>query len=391
MSRREPPHTEPARATPRETPLRRLAQISFVVGLAALLALLISGVLADAPLTRDIAEGYLTAWWFFLGISLGSLVVMMVHGLTGGRWARHVQRPLSAATRCLPLLALLFVPLVFAVKELYPWANSLLVHEPAVAQLVHEKSWYLNEPFFFARAALYFIIWLTLASRIGRPSDAPRVWCVVGLLLYALTVTFAAVDWIMSLVPQWYSTTFGLLSGVGQGLAGFAFGMLCASLIPHLRRGVADAPREELQDLGNLVLMSVMLWAYLAFTEYLIVWSEDLRHENAWYLPRIRTSWHWLGVFLVVFQFAVPLFVLLFREAKRRVRIMLALGAGLLAVRWFDSVWVISPSLHPEGLQFHWPQFVALLAIGGVWVGGVCWLLSREADDVPQQVSECAP
>jgi hypothetical protein len=384
MSRPEPHESVPfARESLREAahPLGRIAQVSFVIGAAALVGLIIAGALASATLVRDIAEGYLTAWWFFLGISLGCLTVMMVHGLTGGRWARHVQLPLSAAVRCLPLLALLFVPLLLLLKDLYAWTN------PAVAP---EKSWYLNEPFFLARAALYFIIWLTLASRIARAFDAPRIWCVVGLILYALTTTFAAIDWIMSLVPQWYSTTFGLLSAVGQGLSGFAFGMLSASLIPHLRHSVANAPREELQDLGNLVLMSVMLWAYLAFTEYLIIWSEDLRNENSWYLPRIRTSWHWLGVFLVVFQFAVPQFVLLFRAAKRRVGIMLALGAGLLVVRWFDSVWVISPSLHPQGLQFHWPQFVALLAVGGVWVGCVCRLLSREPYEVPEQVSECA-
>jgi hypothetical protein len=277
-----------------------------------------------------------------------------------------VELPLFAAIRCLPLLAVLFIPVLLGARELYPWATGVTA----------DKGWYLNEPFFVARAILYFVVWSLLAWRVGG-----RVWCVVGLLLYSLTVTFASVDWIMSLVPQWYSSTFGLLSGVGQALSGFAFGILAATVLPRLRESVERAPREEFQDLGNLLLMAVMLWAYLAFTEYLIVWSEDLRHENAWHLPRINTSWHWLGLFLVVFQFAVPLFVLLFREAKRRARIMLWLGAGLLVVRWFDSVWVISPSLYPEGLQFHWPEFVALFVVGGLWLACVWRVLMRLASE----------
>lgn len=365
-------------------------------------AALLIGVLGLAPcafvalarhgggLESEVVEGYFIAWWFFVGVSLGSLATIMVHSLTGGRWGRHVRPSLEAAVRTLPLLALLFVPLLFAIGQLYPWADPARLHDSSLQDLVRKKSWYLNEPFFLVRAALYFTVWLLFAGRFARSrsryaDDPPpqeqhrlRVWSTLGLIVYALTITFAAIDWVMSLVPQWYSTTFGLLTGVGQSLAGFAFGIVGASLLPMLRAGTEAASPGEFQDLGNLMLMFVMLWAYLAFTEYLIIWSEDLRHENAWHLPRLETSWRWLGLFLIAFQFAVPFLVLLFREAKRRARMMLVLGAGLLCVHWADTVWVISPSLHQSGVEFHWPELAALLGVGGLWVACVAWLLARE-------------
>jgi hypothetical protein len=168
-----------------------------------------------------------------------------------------------------------------------------------------------------------------------------------------------------------------LLSAVSQSLSGFAFGIVGASLLPRWRSDIERAPPAEFHDLGNLMLMFVMLWAYLAFMQYLIIWSEDLRHENSWYLPRIGTSWRWVGVFLMVFQFAAPFFVLLFREAKRRVPIMLALGGALLGVQWVNTVWVISPSLHPQGIHFHWVEIATTLGIGGIWLASVLRYLAR--------------
>ncbi|HEU4625399.1 MAG TPA: hypothetical protein VFS52_11580 [Steroidobacteraceae bacterium] len=384
--------------------LQRISRAALIVGAVCLLpCALIVVIQHRTPLERDVIEGYLIAWWFFAGISLGSLATIMVHHLTGGRWGRHVGPPLEGAIRALPLLAVLFVPLLFGVSELYPWADPKAVLDPSVAETVRKKSWYLNEQFFLLRAAIYFTAWLLIAARLGRAwarygADTPpaeqlrlRVWSTVGLLIYAVTVTFAAVDWIMSLVPQWYSTTFGLLTGVGQSLSGFAFGIVGASLLPQLRARAQRAPPHELNDLGNLMLMFVMLWAYLAYTEYLIIWAEDLRHENAWHLPRIETSWRWVGVFLIVFEFALPFFVLLFRDAKRRVPFMLALGCGLLFAHWVDSVWVVSPSLHPQGITLHWPIVVASLGVGGLWLANVAWLVaqgpsvaSAELSDTPE-------
>lgn len=370
--------------------LQRISRVALIVGALSLLPCAFIVITQHrTPLEREVIEGYLISWWFFAGISLGSLATIMVHYLTGGRWGRHVGPPLEGAIRALPLLAVLFVPLLFGVSELYPWADPNAVFEPSVQEVVRKKSWYLNEQFFLLRAAVYFTAWLLLALRLGRAwarhgAEIPpeeqirlRVWSTVGLLIYAVTVTFASVDWIMSLVPQWYSTTFGLLTGVGQSLAGFAFGIVGASLLPRLRAQAERASPQEFNDLGNLMLMFVMLWAYLAYTEYLIIWSEDLRHENAWHLPRIETSWRWLGVFLIAFQFAVPFFVLLFRDAKRRAPIMLALGSGLLFAHWADTVWTVSPSLHSKGMQFHWPLVATLLGVGGLWLANVAWLVAH--------------
>jgi hypothetical protein len=371
--------------------LERIARLSWAVGIVglAICAVVLFRDRGASPL--QVLEAYLTAWWFTLGLSLGSLATMMVHHLTGGSWGRHVRPPMEAAARTLPLVALLFVPLLFGLHALYSWTEpGASIGDPSIRDLVQKKHWYLNEPFFFVRAGVYFTVWMALAARFGRAWVSERhatpettggrtkLWSVIGLIAYAITITFAAIDWIMSLVPQWYSTTFGLLTGVGQSLSGFAFGIFAASLLPYLRRGAEHASKQEFNDLGNLLLMFVMLWAYLAFTEYLVIWAEDLRHENAWHVPRVETSWRWVGLFLIVFQFAAPFFVLLFREAKRRAGIMLALGAGLLCVHFIDSIWVVSPSLHPHGIELHWIELAALGGVGGLWLANVSRLLGRD-------------
>jgi hypothetical protein len=358
-------------------PLRRCARFALIIGVAGGAACVV-GLFVDRV---AFFEAYLIAWWFYLGISLGAFAVLMVHHLTGGHWGEHVRPPLEAAVRALPALALLSVPLFYGLPDVYSWArpNSALT-DPALQEVLRKKSWYLNEGFFLERNAAYFAVWLLLAlifSRAWKQRSTPRAWSAVGLIVYALSVTFAAVDWIMSLVPQWYSSILGLLSGVGQSLAGFAFGILGAALLPKLRAGAQRASASEFNDLGNLLLMFVMLWTYLAFSQYLVIWSEDLRYENAWYLPRVQTSWRWMGLFLIAFHFAIPFFVLLFRQAKQRVQIMVGLGGGLLFVHWIDTLWVISPSLHPDGVYFHWLTIATTLAIGGLWFSAVAWLLDR--------------
>ncbi|MGI9024238.1 MAG: hypothetical protein ACR2GP_01420, partial [Burkholderiaceae bacterium] len=191
-----------------------------------------------------------------------------------------------------------------------------------------------------------------------------RTVSAIGLLFYGVTVTFSAVDWIMSLSPQWYSTTFGLLAGIGQTLCAFAFAIVCAAwLVP----GRVDNLPSVFQDLGNLLLMFVMTWAYLAFTQYLIIWAEDLPHEIVWYLPRVKTSWRLIAIFLVIFHFAIPFLVLLSRRAKRASRSLGLLAAGLLFAHLVDSFWLVTPTFRVTGLAITWSDVFALLAQGGIW------------------------
>jgi hypothetical protein len=341
-------------------------------------ALIATGVVllaATAIIDRAAAlQSWLFVWWFLLGLPLGSMAVLAVHNMTGGRWGELIRPELEAALRTLPLLALLSLPLWLGVRELYIWARPA---EVSASALLQDKSWYLDVPFLVARAAVYFAAWLAMSHWLrkwsfARAADAPpaaaahlRAISAFTLLVYALTLTLAAVDWIMSLNPKWYSTTFGLLAGIGQALCAFAFAIACAAW----RSRSSGADRAQVfHDLGNLLLMFVMVWAYLAFTQYLITWAEDLPHEIAWYLPRVQSSWRALALFLVTFHFAVPFVVLLSRRAKRAPHLLGALAAVLLFAHLADAFWLVVPALRPHGFGMRWSDLFAVLALGGLWL-----------------------
>ena len=336
-------------------------------------------------------QSYLFVWWFLLGIPLGSIAMLAVHNLTGGGWGEVIRRPLDAAARLLPLSLLLVVPLLFGLSDLYVWARPDAV---AADALLGAKRWYLSVDFFLIRNALYFVVWLVLAHVLrkwafARKDDATlrqkerlRAISAIGLLLYAGTVTFAGVDWIMSLSPRWYSTTFGFLVGIGQTMSAFAFAIVCAawrlrnavgsqanlpSTAPESERSITDVPG-LFQDLGNLLLMFVMTWAYLAFTQYLITWAEDLPNEIAWYLPRVKTSWHDVALLLVAIHFALPFLVLLSRRAKRVPRALGLLALLLLAAHLVDAYWLVVPAQRPNGITIAWSDVPAIAALGGLWL-----------------------
>ncbi len=326
---------------------------------------------------------YLIAWLFFLGIALGAMVNVMIHELTGGSWGFALRRPLEAAMATLPSLALLATPLVFGLAELYPWAG------PDAAAFA-DKSWYLNMSFFAVRAIACFATWIALALtlrhlRAGGETNAtataarPRAAAIAGLVIYALTVTIAAVDWIMSLSPRWYSTTFGLLVMVGQALAAFAFAIVCAAARSTLVRGTRDAAQTT-GDLGNIVLMYAMLWAYLAFTQFLVIWSEDLPHEIAWYVLRSRADWRTLAIVVLTLQFAVPVVAMLFRAVKRQPAALAALCTLMLVAHVLELVWLVAPSFRTQSSWLDWYDIVALAIVGSLWLAAFSLSYARTAD-----------
>jgi len=322
--------------------------------------LLIAGMKIDAP---DFFRSYLFAFLFCLGLSLGAMANLMLHELTGGRWGIALRPPWMAATRLVPLNIVLFVPLLFGLPLVYHWIGS-------TSPEVIAKHWWLNRPFFLARAAVYLLVWsvlawrwLALATRCGelRPPGLRR-WSALGLVVYGLTISLAAVDWIMSLMPQWYSTTFGLLVGTSQMLSGLALGVLACE------RAGAD----RLQDFGNLLLMYVMSWAYLAFTQYLIIWAEDLPNEISWYLPRVQTSWRWVSLSVLLLQFALPFALLLLRAVKRDARYLGPLALLLLVGQLLFDFYLVMPGLEPQGFSITWSDVLAPLAVVGLWLA--TWL-----------------
>jgi hypothetical protein len=341
----------------------RRRRLGLAASLAAL-AICAAGTWADA---RTALASYLAAWLFAFGLSLGALANLMLHTLTGGRWGAPLYPSLIGAVRLLPLLALLSMPLLIGVHILYPWAGA------APGAALAGKAWWLNRGFFIARSIAYLLVWNALGAlwlrawRVGPSAASARRLSAIsasGLIVYGLTMSLAAVDWIASLVPQWKSSGFGLLVITGQMLAAMAFGITMAA-----RPGDGEAlDRQTGIDHGNLLLMYVMSWAYLAFTQFLIIWAENLPHEISWYLPRLQTSWRWLAVFLLVFHFFVPLLILLSRDAKRSPRLLGALAALVLAAHLVDAAWLVLPSLRPHGLTLAWTDLAALIGVAGLWL-----------------------
>ena len=335
-------------------------------GVVALLACLALG-LAEP---RQALLSYLLAWFFFTGLTLGSLALLMVHALTGGRWGESIRPQLLAAARALPVQALLVLPILFGMRTLYLWTQPQAI--AASAQL-RAQGWYLDERFFVIRTIAWFALWLWLWSAIDRrlrdPARIDRLPALAagGLIVYALSMSLAATDWVMSLLPQWRSSIFGMLVVTGQMLAAAALATwMAARRDPRSRRAAPDSAL--LADLGNLLLMFVLAFAYLAFMQYLTVWIADLPAERSWYVPRTLTSWRWLAWFLVAFLFVVPFAVLLSRRAKRMPVVLAAVAAMLLAGSMSHALWLVVPSFRAQGFSLRWTDLFAVLGIGLLWI-----------------------
>ncbi|MFI4980435.1 MAG: hypothetical protein ACHQIO_08800 [Nevskiales bacterium] len=340
---------------------RRLGTACLVAAVAGLLLLIVAARQGSQPWLPS----YLFVWLFVLGLSLGSLAWVAVHNLTGGDWEYEARPFLQATLRLFPLTVLLALPLLIAPAELLPWMRTAAAAPHG--DFVAGQLWYLNPAFVYARAIVYFVIWLGLA-RMLRGDDAPTRQAVsaFGFVLYALTTTFAAIDWTMSLTPSWHSTAFGLLIGTGQALSALAGAIVCGTVLAI----EVDAPRRgRFHDLGNLMLALVLVWAYLALMQYLIIWIEDLPGEIPWFLIRTGTSWSALTGCVVITHFVLPFVFLLSRGAKRSPAILAAVASVVLLACLADSFWLVVPIFRPHGFELQWSDLGALLAVGGLWLG----------------------
>jgi hypothetical protein len=333
-------------------------------------------------------QSYLMAYTFCLGITLGCLALGMVHQLSGGAWGVVLRRPIGAAARVLPVLTVLFLPILFGMSRLYIWTHADVV---ARDEAIRHKQLYLNAPFFVIRAIAYFVVWNAVSftlnrlslvqDRTGDPQIARRMQRVsaIGLLLYGLTITFASFDWLMSLEPDWYSTIYGVLIIGGQGLSAMAFLILAIAWLsrrPPLNDIIVF---DHFHDAGNLTLAFVMLWAYFAFSQFLIIWAGNLPKEIAWYQHRLQTGWKGIGVVLVLFHFAVPFLVLLSRTVKRQATMLARVAAAILVMRVVDLYWLIAPGFHPDGVSISWLDVLLPVSLLSLWVGCFIWQLRGRA------------
>ena len=355
---------------------------AFVVGAAATAASLFGAFIDRGQFFRS----YLVAFLYWLSIALGCSAIGMLHHLTRGGWGLMIRRVLEAASGTLPLVALFFVPLLFGLPDLYRWARPGEVRADA---LLRHQATYLNPPFFIARAALYFAIWCGFAWALGRLSarqDAtgdpglPRRMQMIaapGLVLYCLTATFASIDWLMSLDSRWFSTIYGVYFVGGHAVAGMAFAILVVLWL-SARAPMSGAFRPiHFHDYGKLLLTFVVLWAYFAVSQLIIIWSGNLAEEITWYRGRLLGGWRGVSLALVLLHFALPFLLLLSREGKRNAGRLSAVAVLLLVMRWVDLHWLALPSLSPDRPAFHWLDAATAVALGGLWVGAFAGQLAR--------------
>jgi hypothetical protein len=333
-------------------------------------------------------RSWLTAYLLFLGIALGSMALTMIQHLSGGSWGIF-RRIFEASARTLPLLALLFLPVVLGMGSLYVWTHDDHV---ATDEVLRHKQAYLNTGFYLVRALIYFLCWIGLTWTLTRWSARQDEGDMsvnlrlqrlsgAGLVLYAITITFAAIDWVMSINPHWYSTLFGFLFMGGQGLAALAFTIVIATFL--VDRGALDGllKPHHFHDLGKLMFAFVMLWAYFNFSQFLLTYAANLIEEIPYFVTRTSHGWQYVALFLVIFHFAVPWLLLLSRERKRTPSRLVLVALWILLVRYIDLYMMIAPEFassgenlhmlageHESHFFVHWLDLAAPLAIGGLWL-----------------------
>ena len=323
-------------------------------------------------------RSYLWSYIFVVGVSVGSLAWLMLQYLTGGAWGVVIRRPCEAAARTLPLVALMFLPILIGIPNLYPWSHPNIV---AADALLRQKHIYLNVPFFLARAAFYFAGWILLSWRLGHWSAAEDREGPVrahgrlarlagpGLVFWGFSITFMAIDWALSLNPHWFSTIFGMLFMAGQALSSLAF-LIALLVLLSYRRPMSEilTPR-HLHDLGKLLLALVMVWAYFSFSQFLIIWAGNLPSEIPWYMARLRGGWQFVGVGLVLFHFALPFALLLSRDLKRNFKLLAGIAMFVLFMRLVDLYWLVAPDFAKgSSTGGSWLDVAAPLGVIGLWL-----------------------
>ena len=321
---------------------------------------------------EQLMRGYLIGFMLWLGLSLGCMVVLMIQHLSGGLWGLSIRRILEAASKGLLLMLVLFVPIVLGRHYLYSWMSD--------PSLTEHNSWYLNMPFWWLRVVIYFAVWLGLAYLLNKRSDLqdepvvrrPRFQLLsgLGILLYALTISFAAVDWVMSLDPHWGSTIYGMIFMIGQCLSALAFSIIMLAVLTGYSPMREIVKADQFHDVAKLMLAFVMLFAYTSFSQWLIIWSGNLPDEISFYLNRIHGGWGVVALAIILFHFALPFALLLSRSLKRDARKLIGLAVLLMFMRLVDIYWYVVPNFaHARG-QFYFSTWYLLapIAIGGLWL-----------------------
>jgi hypothetical protein len=379
-------------ASPMNPTLKKIQFPALLAGVAGLAICIVTLMRSSTPEARtQFFVSYLFAYMFWIGIPLGCFSILMLQHLTGGAWGLVMRRLLEGGTRMLPLMALFFIPLTFGMGDLYAWMHDQNLHG--------FKADWLTKDGFINRAIVYFAIWIVIAfflnkwskdqDRGDRPNSTRKLQFISGpgLLIYGMTITGAAVDWVMTLDHHWYSTIYGMLFIVGQGLGTLAMMIVLVALLSQTRPLSEVVTTNHFNDLGNLLLAFVLLWAYVSFSQYLIIWSGNIAEETPYYATRTLTNWKYIALVLIILHFFVPFLLLVSRKTKRSIPMLVSVAVWIVLMRFVDLFWMIQPSVAIEGhghqpgqlghFHVHWLDIVAPIGIGGVWIAVYIWQIQR--------------
>jgi hypothetical protein len=348
------------------------------------LLLLVAGAAFGACLLRlwwtpdAFFRSYLPACLFWIGLPLGSLALLMIHRLTGGKWGSFIRPILEASAGTLPVNAVLFLPLTFGLARLYAWAGP----DWTALAISGGQASYLRPGFFLIREATVFVLWFCLASALElwrNKSAEARLdrRSALGLIVYGLTVTVFGIDWVMSLEPRWTSTNVGFLSAVNPMVAALAFAVLARCLLTPAGRNTVGTLASLFQDLGGLLLAFVLLWSYLAFQEYLTIWSENLPDKAMWYVQRLNAGWRWWTWVMAAVCGGLPFALLLFRTHKRNPKRLIWAAGLVLAGNALDVYWLVLPSFYRSPGELSPLDALPFIAVGGFWLSAFLWTLPR--------------
>lgn len=347
----------------------------FAVGGVALLLTIVGAVTSS----EKFYKAYLFSYLLVLGLTLGSLGLLMLQHLTGGLWGLAIRRPLEAASRNIWLMLVFFLPLLPGMNTLYSaWLSpQALAEHPLTAW----QAGYLTRHGFYLRAVLYFVVWFALVfvfNRMSKQQDANpedralrrRLKMVAGpgVILYVLTMSFAAIDWSMSLSPHWASTIYGFLFVAGQAITAMAWTIITVVSLAKSEPYSAVLRPRRLHDLGKFLFAFNMLWAYFDFSQLLIIWSGNQPEEITFYMSRLHGQWGYVAVIVLIFSFALPFLILLSQHVKRTPGLVSKVAAWMLVMRAVDLYWMTRPEFTSSAIP-DWRDIVTPIALVGLWIG----------------------
>jgi hypothetical protein len=368
--------------------LDRIQRNALVVGIIALAATLVGAFLNAQHFWQSYLYGYIA----ISALAIGSLGIFLLHNVVGGNWGVAIRRFIESGLQTLPMFLLLVIPIFFATGTLYKWTDATYRAEHFA---VGHKALYMNVPFFIGRSIFYFAVWiimggliLRMANEHDRTGDPALFKKIKGrsapaLLVFVLTTTYAFIDWIMSLEPDWYSTIYGWLFTVGEVLLTFAF-MIALLVLFSKHEPFRDFVKiGHFHDLGNLMLAFTMLWAYMGLAQFLIIYAENLPDEIPWYIRRFTGGWGYLGWFISIFHFCIPFFLLLMRFVKKNPQRLRTLALWIIFVRMLDIFWFVVPAFRQREFAVYWTDVTALLGMGGIWLAYFIFYLKKRPLLVP--------